>query len=86
VTIQDCGSTNGTWAANGERITGPRPLVPSEPVRLGNCQLVLAEVTAHITTVPPISDERSALTTDTPQSPYRLPDGWLQRVRGQNRE
>ena len=77
VTIQDAGSTNGTWGANGGRITGPRALIPNEAVRLGNCHIVLAEVPAHSTTVPPSSD--SPLTTDTPLSPYRLPDAWVQR-------
>lgn len=73
VTLRDTRSTNGTWDSSGQRLSAPVVLVPNQPYRMGNCQIVLAEVTGH-TTPPPSSD--SPLTTDTPLSPYRVPDIW----------
>lgn len=33
-TIEDCGTTNGTWL-NGERVWGPVELLPADVVRVG---------------------------------------------------
>lgn len=40
VTIEDLGSTNGTWH-NGVRIEAPVPLVPGDEVEIGAVQLTL---------------------------------------------
>lgn len=78
VVLRDTESTNGTWDADGRRLAAPVVLVPNQPFRLGNCHIVLAEVTGQ-TTPPPCSD--SPLTTDTPLSPYRLSEIWASRHR-----
>jgi S-DNA-T family DNA segregation ATPase FtsK/SpoIIIE len=86
VRIQDCGSTNGTWEAGGERITASFLLSTAHRVRIGNCLIFVAEQRGH-TTAPPSSDDPSSpLSTDTPLSPYRLPDTWKERVRRDRRE
>ena len=46
VSVEDLGSRTGTFV-NGERLTGPRRLRPGDRVRIGDFELLLAEVPAE---------------------------------------
>jgi len=41
VVLVDLGSSNGSYAANGERLSGPHTLEPGQPLRLGGTTLTL---------------------------------------------
>ncbi len=41
VTFEDVGSTNGSFAVDGQRLSGPHSMAPGIEVRLGHCKLVL---------------------------------------------
>jgi ABC-type multidrug transport system ATPase subunit len=72
--IEDLGSTNGTWV-NGERITGPRELRPSDVVRIGATTIEARAAGTVASRAPRIAPRAAAPATIETPPPRPATDG-----------
>src|SRR5437763_5120106 len=72
-TVEDLGSTNGTWV-NGMRITTPQTLAEGDTVELGGTTMVVREVPAVAEQAPPEQPTAAPQRTVTQAAPMGAPE------------